>query len=101
MMEPIIDYLKVNVKYYRTNKNYTQQELAERSDISTSYVAEIELGRRQPSLQTLLKLSTALEIETYQLLIDPDKHDNDTISKFSEELLKRIKIDINELKSRI
>lgn len=100
-MEAIIDYLKENVKYYRTQKGFSQQELAERSEISTSYVAEIELGRRHPSLQTLLKLSTALEIETYQLLVDPSKHDNEVISRFAEQLLDRIKVDITELQTRL
>lgn len=100
-MEPIIDYLKANVKYYRTQKKYSQQELAEQSEISTSYVAEIELGRRHPSLQTLQKLSNALKIETYQLLVDPNKHDNDIIAKFSEQLLDRIKDDMKNLQSRL
>lgn len=100
-MEAIIDYLKENIKYYRKQKKFSQQTLAEKSDISTSYVAEIELGRRHPSLHTLLKLATALEIETYQLLIDPNKHKNEIISKFSEILLDRIKMDIIDLQSRI
>jgi len=100
-MEAIIDYLKENIKYYRKQKNFSQQILAEKSDISTSYVAEIELGRRHPSLQTLLKLANALDIDTYQLLIDPNKHKNESISKFSELLLKRIKNDITDLQSRL
>lgn len=100
-MEPIIDYLKENVKYYRSQNEWSQQVLAEKSDVSTSYIAEIELGRRNPSLNTLLKLATALEIETYQLFINPNKHSNDVISKFSEQLLTRIKKDMDDLTTRL
>lgn len=100
-MEPIIEYLKENIKYYRSHNKWSQQELAERSDVSTSYIAEIELGRRSPSLNTILKISTALEIETYQLLINPDKHENEVVKLFSKELLNRIKEDIKDLTKRL
>lgn len=101
VMEPIIDYLKENIKYYRSNKGWSQQELAEKSDVSTSYIAEIELGRRNPSLNTLLKIATGLGIETYQLFVDRSKHENQLIKKFSDELVKRIEDDIEDLCSRL
>ena len=47
----------------------TQEMLAERSDLSTSYIKQIESGKefKNISLTTLLKISKALEIPIQQL----------------------------------
>jgi transcriptional regulator with XRE-family HTH domain len=41
----------------------TQEELAEKTNLSTNYVARIELGLNIPSLSTTIKLARALEME--------------------------------------
>lgn len=52
----------VKVKFFRQEKVLTQIELAERSGLSTSLVSKIERGEVQPSLPTLAKISSALEV---------------------------------------
>lgn len=49
------------IKKYRTEKGYTQAELAEIIGISTVNCAKYESGKRSPSLPTLVKISLALE----------------------------------------
>jgi transcriptional regulator with XRE-family HTH domain len=51
-----------NVKYIRKKKNLTQEELAEISDLSISYVKQIESCKnyKNLTLTTMLKISKAL-----------------------------------------
>ena len=53
----MIDY-KI-IRSLRQKRNMTLQELAKKADISVSYLSEIELGKKQPSLETINKLSQA------------------------------------------
>ncbi len=52
-----------NVKNIRRKKNLTQEELAELSDLSISYVKQIESckGFKNLTLTTMLKISKALD----------------------------------------
>ena len=56
------------IKEERLKLGLTQKEVAERSGISTSYICDIEVGRTNPSLKTLEKISRALEIDIKGLL---------------------------------
>ena len=47
----------------RLARGWTQRELGDRVGISSAQVCRIELGRRTPGLQTLLKLSEELGLE--------------------------------------
>ncbi|MDO8589361.1 MAG: helix-turn-helix domain-containing protein [Armatimonadota bacterium] len=47
---------------------FTQEELAERSDFSTNYIARLELGASIPSLSALTRLSRALRVRAPDLL---------------------------------
>jgi len=45
--------------------------LAERSDLSVSYVGEIEVAVKWPSAENLERLSRALHVKPYQLFLEP------------------------------
>lgn len=60
-----------SLKTYRKQKGFTQVELAKRAGISRSYLADVEAGRYNPSLDTLMAVAKALNIET-SLLISPE-----------------------------
>ena len=62
----MIDY-KI-IRSLRQKRNMTLQELAKKADISVSYLSEIELGKKQPSLETINKLSQALNISREGLI---------------------------------
>lgn len=99
-MEKEMDYLKHNIKHYRNLKKISQQELAEKSGFSTSFIVDLELGRRQPSLKSLFNISSALEIEAYQLLINPNNHKYDVLDNFSKDLRDAISEIIEDYKKR-
>lgn len=99
-MKSALDYLKLNIKHYRTLRKISQQDLAEKSGFSTSFIADVELGRRLPSLKSLVKISEALRVETYLLLVNPETNENQSVKLFSEDLLEKITEYMGDLKGR-
>lgn len=62
----------------RTGPRMTQEELAEKAEISVSFLSMIERGERAPHLETLAKLAMALQVpitELFSFDSDPDKVD--------------------------
>lgn len=68
------DTVRENIRKYRIEKNYTQSELAEKSDLSVDYINEIESLTKNKtfSIRTVGRISEALEIEMYKLFIKSD-----------------------------
>ncbi len=63
-----INFIK-NIKYYRKKLNLTQEQLAEKSDLSVSYIKQIESGKefKNITFNTCYKLAKALDINIEQL----------------------------------
>ena len=61
--------LSSNIKRFRNFRQYTQNELAARADLSVQTIIKIELGTLWPSDKTLCKIAEVFEIETYKLFI--------------------------------
>lgn len=64
-----------NIKRNRSRLNMTQEELAEKSDISVSYIKQIENGTyyKNVSLTVMLKLSKALNTSIHALFAENKK----------------------------
>jgi len=82
--------LASNIKNYRTNLSLTQFELAEKTEISTTYLAEIEVAKKAPSIEVIQKLCLALGIRPYELFLEEGVDDNpiksrDAIRKYVKE----------------
>jgi transcriptional regulator with XRE-family HTH domain len=58
------------VAYYRRLRNLTQEALAQKINISTSYLSKIECGNypKSVSLSVLMAIAGGLNIELYLLL---------------------------------
>lgn len=92
---PIPDRLK----YLRQVRKYSQKELAKRSGVSQSTIAQIESGRMDPSIKTLEKIAKALDAEpaifftkAHVLVFDLHKlkHNYDHIDKLNPTLYKAL-----------
>jgi len=59
--------LAFNIKENRRELGLTQEKLAEKTDLSTQYIAMIELSRKFPSPEVLERLAFALEVDTPEL----------------------------------
>lgn len=51
------------IKELRQNLGLSQEELAERAEISSRYLSRVEMGQQFPSIDTLVKLANALNVE--------------------------------------
>ena len=60
----------INIAYYRKLKKYTQMQLAQKTNISLSYMAKIEsgLGTGCVSLPVLYRISKILEVSLDKLI---------------------------------
>lgn len=56
-----------NVYKYRTEKNLSQEELAELADLHRTYISAVERGTRSISLKNIEKIFYALKIPAYKL----------------------------------
>ena len=67
-----IDYLLVGnrIRRYRKLKNLSQEELADLTEMSNSYISDIENGRKEVKLDKLLIIANVLEVSIESLLID-------------------------------
>jgi transcriptional regulator with XRE-family HTH domain len=65
------DTFKKNIKYYRKKLNLTQEELAEKADLSISYIKQIESNKeyKNVSFTVILKLSKALDVSVDKLFV--------------------------------
>lgn len=59
-----------NIRYYRKQNNISQDRLAELSELSSNYIGQIELGNKQPSLESLIRIANALHVSSDLLLSD-------------------------------
>lgn len=50
-----------NIRQYRKQKNLSQEELAELIEVSSTYISQIELGKKLPSLDIFVKLLNAID----------------------------------------
>jgi len=66
-----IDYSAVGkrISLIRKNRGMTQEQLAEKAELSNIYISHIENSRSIPSLETLMKLCSALDITPDEVLL--------------------------------
>jgi len=72
----IKEVLSLNLRKNRLKLGLTQEKLSEKANISTHYLAMVELGKKFPSASMLERLATALEIEPYELFYMPSVAEN-------------------------
>lgn len=58
------------IKEARKKQNLTQEQLAERLDISVEFIGQIERGLKLPSMHVFIKLIEALNVSADYLLRD-------------------------------
>lgn len=76
----------LKIREYRKQKQLTIKELAALTDMSISYISQIERGEIDPSLSALQKIAGVFQIPLYLLLDDMERSDNLTIKKEQQPL---------------
>jgi transcriptional regulator with XRE-family HTH domain len=59
-----------NMKKYRKKRRLSQMKLAEMLNTSTSYIGEIEINNKVPSMEMVEKIAKALDVEPFRLFVD-------------------------------
>jgi transcriptional regulator with XRE-family HTH domain len=84
------DILARNMKENRRKCGISQAKLAERAEVSTQYIAMIELSRQFPSPEVLDRISAALNIEAYELFAVPPSPEK-AIERLHRDIIKEIR----------
>ena len=90
-----------NLKKLRKERHITQEKLAELCDKETSYIGQIEIKHRFPSLPLIEKISEVLNVKQYILFKESDYSDielkKEKIENIKEELLSCFNEDITKI----
>jgi len=62
MSSPIYIEIGKRIRRQRILQEMTQEQLAEKADISTSFIGHIERGEKKCSLETIIRISEALNL---------------------------------------
>lgn len=59
--QKMLDYVISSIRRIRKAKKLSQLELSVRAGMSQSFIANLELGKKEPSVMTLIRIADALE----------------------------------------
>ncbi|MDR1147852.1 MAG: helix-turn-helix transcriptional regulator [Spirochaetaceae bacterium] len=91
-MERLGEILAKNMKKHRRKCGISQAQLAEKVNVSTHHIGMIELARNFPTLDLVERIANALDIEIYQLFVEPHSPNEEL-----EQLRQEIKDDMKQL----
>ena len=57
-----LQYIIDRMKAIRTRNGFSQMDLSLRSNLSQSFIANLEKGKKQPSVLTLIRIADALNV---------------------------------------
>lgn len=89
-MSKVAQNLGSRIRTYRLKKGISQEELAFKSSLSTTYLGQIERAEKSPTVETLDKVANALDISIYDLFLFDEKieddNNNTTLNKITAQL---------------
>ena len=78
------------IRFYRQQRQLSQAALAEKADISITFLSNIERGIKYPTSDTLSAIANGLGVEVFELF----RHDHSPAK--NRKLFERFKIDITK-----
>ncbi|AMO87254.1 anaerobic benzoate catabolism transcriptional regulator [Solibacillus isronensis B3W22] len=66
-MNQLVNIVGANIRELRKQKKMTQEDLAEKCGLQTSYLAGVERGERNITLQTVEKIASGLNVNAKKL----------------------------------
>lgn len=73
-----------NIRRQRTKKGLTQDQLAERLNVTRQAISNWETGKTQPDIETVTRLAEVFEISVEELIYEKSKPGNVSISSASK-----------------
>ncbi len=71
--DPILAAFGRSVRKQRASKNLTQEKLAERANLDSTYISGIERGLRNPGIKNVARIAKAFGLTTAELCRGIDK----------------------------
>lgn len=65
-----LDTIGKNIRKFREIKKFRQEDLAEKTDLTTNYIGMIERGEKIPSLETFINILNSLGVSADMVLSD-------------------------------
>ena len=78
------------IRFYRQQRQLSQATLAEKANISITFLSNIERGIKYPASDTLSAIANGLDVDVFELF----RHDHSPAEK--RKLFERFKIDISK-----
>ncbi len=76
------------IQELRKKQRLSQDQVAEKADISSNYLSRIECGKENPTLDMLIKLADALAVEIWEMFdfghVENQKELKEAILRFSK-----------------
>ena len=69
-MEPILDIIAANIRYYRKKAGISQEKLGELAELHRTYIGGVERGEYNVTARNIARIARALDIEPFVLLIE-------------------------------
>ena len=88
-MENYANEFRMNLKFYREQKGWSQAELAIQANSSNGQIGNVEAGKSSPSIDLVFRIAEALSIHPADLFLrDSSKvQDRELYSKYHELLM--------------
>ncbi len=89
-MQTIINYKAMGerIRHSRKAKKLSQESLAEICSLSAAHIGHIERGTRIPSLETVFRISQALDISIDYIVLDSLENNFDSFSNLNSIIRK-------------
>ena len=85
-----------NLKKYRRLRKMSQMKIAEHCGTSASYIGEIEIGRKFPSVEMIERFAMVLGIRPHLLFMEEDVSDRADVKA---ALIRKIQKSVEEIVS--
>ena len=88
-MEDFFEPFRFNIKFYRSERNISQRELAIQADCTDGMIGQIEAGRTKPSFDMIVKLANALKVHPADLFLRDASKSQEKVSELLSELFSQ------------
>jgi transcriptional regulator with XRE-family HTH domain len=98
-MDKLSEMVGARLKNLREEKGFSQEQLASKANVSRTFIANLELCKKNVTVNTLLKITDALEIslsDFFQFLQPNLVHDVEDISLLNSIINKILSMDYEQ-----
>jgi transcriptional regulator with XRE-family HTH domain len=90
------EILAKNLRNNRRKCGFSQEKLAEKAEISTQYLAMLEIARKFPASKVLERLAKAMDIKVYELFLI-DHSPREELELLRQDIINEMKQTFTEI----